>query len=158
MPETNGFAALATLPAPDQAAIGRTLTDLLQGFAQRDADRLRAVYSADADWVNAFGTAQKGRDAIVAYLRGLFADPNFDAGRAEAAPDSRIRVLTGEVVVLSMRVKIAGQKLVGGGVIPERDNHSLHVLQRQPDGSWLIVSEMYMDARRDQTYVAPSER
>jgi ketosteroid isomerase-like protein len=33
-----------------------------------------------------------------------------------------------------------------------RDNHSLRVLQRQADGRWLIISEMYNDANREQTY------
>ncbi|WP_156374187.1 hypothetical protein [Cellulomonas sp. Leaf334] len=40
----------------------------------------------------------------------------------------------------------------GGGAIPLRDNHSLHVLRRQTDGSWLIVSEMYSDSRTDHSY------
>ncbi|HEX7355713.1 MAG TPA: hypothetical protein VF288_12895 [Mycobacteriales bacterium] len=34
----------------------------------------------------------------------------------------------------------------------DRDNHSLRVLVRQPDGSWPIVSEMYMDAHQEQSY------
>ena len=45
-----------------------------------------------------------------------------------------------------------GEKLVGGGVIEERDNFSLRVLHRQTDGTWLIVSEMYNDANREVTY------
>jgi hypothetical protein len=43
---------------------------------------------------------------------------------------------------------------VGGGEIEVRDNFSLRVLQRQDDGKWLIVSEMYNDANREQTYQA----
>jgi hypothetical protein len=65
-----------------------------------------------------------------------------------------IRVLTRDVVVVSAHLRIAGQKLIGGGEIPERDNHSLRILQRQPDGTWPIVSEMYSDANREVTYVA----
>ena len=38
------------------------------------------------------------------------------------------------------------------GEIEMRDNHSLRVLHRQTDGSWLIASEMYNDANREQTY------
>ena len=44
--------------------------------------------------------------------------------------------------------------MVGGGEIEVRDNFSLRVLQRQDDGKWLIVSEMYNDANREQTYQA----
>ena len=51
---------------------------------------------------------------------------------------------------------IEGQKLLDGGVIDERDNRSLHVLQRQSDGTWPVVSEIYMDANRDQSYAGHS--
>lgn len=64
-----------------------------------------------------------------------------------------IRVLTPEVVLVSAHIRVAGQKLVGGRTIPERDNHSLRVLHRQPDGAWPIVSEMYNDANREVTYL-----
>jgi ketosteroid isomerase-like protein len=49
-------------------------------------------------------------------------------------------------------LRIEGQGLVGGGAIPVRDNHSLRILQKQADGRWLIVSEMYMDANTQQSY------
>lgn len=71
---------LSSLPQTDQDAIGVTLTSLLTGFQERDADKLVNVYSADADWVNAFGSVKRGADEIVEYLRGLFADANFNAG------------------------------------------------------------------------------
>ena len=37
-----------------------------------------------------------------------------------------------------------------------RDNHALHVLQGRPDGRWLIVPELFMDARIDQSYIHDS--
>jgi uncharacterized protein (TIGR02246 family) len=117
---------------------------------------LEAVYSDDADWVNAFGTVRTGRAEIVAYLRGLFADANFDAGKLVAPPESRLRRLGDTVVAVSTHLRIIGQGLVGGGTIDMRDNHSLHILQRQPGGRWLVVSEIYMDARQDRTYAGGS--
>lgn len=92
----------------------------------------------------------------MAYLRGLFADANFNDGRMVAPPQSRLRRLTGDVVTVSTHLRIAGQGLVGGGAIPVRDNHSLRVLQRHAGGRWLIVSEMYMDANTQQSYVGHS--
>src|SRR5580698_26839 len=143
---------ISSLPQADQEAIGATLISLMTGFRERDAEKLVGIYTSDADWVNAFGTVKKGGEEIVAYLRGLFSDTNFNAGTLKAPPETALRVLTPEVVLVSAHLQVEGQKLVGGGEIEVRDNHSLRVLQRQVDGSWLIVSEMYNDANREQTY------
>ena len=145
---------ISSLPQADQDAIGATLISLMTGFRERDAEKLVGIYSADADWVNAFGTVKKGGDEIVEYLRGLFSDDNFNAGTLKAPPETGLRVLTPDVVLVSAHLQVEGQKLVGGGEIEVRDNHSLRVLQRQEDGSWLIVSEMYNDTNREQTYEA----
>jgi len=145
---------ISSLPQADQDAIGGTLISLLSGFRERDAEKLVGIYSADADWVNAFGTVKKGGAEIVEYLRGLFSDANFNAGELKAPPETALRVLTPEVVLVSAHLQVEGQKLVGGGEIEVRDNFSLRVLQRQKDGRWLIVAEMYNDANRDQTYEA----
>jgi ketosteroid isomerase-like protein len=109
------------------------------------------VYSDDADWVNAFGTVKRGRDEIVDYLRGLFSDDNFNQGEPEGPPETSFRVLTREVVLVSAHLRIKGQGLVGGGTL-DRDNFSLRALQRETDGSWLIVSEMFQDANTETTY------
>ena len=143
---------LSSLPQADQDAIGTTLIALLTGFRERDAEKLVGIYTSDADWVNAFGTVKRGGHQIVEYLRGLFSSDNFNAGTLRAPPATALRVLTPEVVLVSAHLQVEGQKLVEGGEIEVRDNHSLRVLQRQEDGSWLIVSEMYNDANRERTY------
>jgi hypothetical protein len=60
-------------------------------------------------------------------------------------------VLTPEVVLVSAHPQVKGQGLVGGGTL-DRDNFSLRALQRQDDGSWLIVSEMFQNANTQTTY------
>lgn len=147
-----GLDGLELFPAPDWAALLRTLRDLFNGFQRRDADLLADVYTADADWVNAFGSVKTGAAQILDYLRGLFADANFNDGELVAPPRSTLRRLGETVAVASTHLRIAGEGLVGGGVIALRDNHSLHILQKQPDARWQVVSEMYMDARTDQSY------
>jgi uncharacterized protein (TIGR02246 family) len=138
----------------DARAIEHTLRTLQIAFQNRNADALNEVYAADADWTNAFGTTRSGRDAIVAYLRGLFADEHFGAGRLVGAPQVSIHPVTPDVIVAKTYAEIAGQQTVDGSELPIRRNHSLKVLARQPDGCWLIVSEIYMDARDETTYVA----
>ena len=141
----------STLPQVDQEAIGKTLLTLLKAFEERDAEPLNAVYSADADWVNAFGTVKRGHSDIVEYLRGLFKDANFNRGELAGPPQTDFKVLTPEVVVVSAHLVVKGQGVVGGGTM-DRDNYSIRVLQRQHDGSWLIVSEMFQDANSEATY------
>jgi hypothetical protein len=85
------------LPAADQEAIGSTLLTLLTAFENRDAEALQEVYSADADWVNAFGTVKRGRDEIVDYLRGLFRDDNFNRGELAGPPETSFKAPTPEV-------------------------------------------------------------
>jgi uncharacterized protein (TIGR02246 family) len=148
---------ISSLSQADQDAIGVTLISLMTGFRERDAEKLVGIYTSDADWVNAFGTVKKGGDEIVEYLRGLFSDDNFNSGTLKASPETAIRVLTPDVVLVSAHLQVEGQQLVGGGEIEVRDNHSLRVLQRQEDGSWSIVSEMYNDANREQTYQGASQ-
>lgn len=143
---------ISDLPQADQDAIAVTLLNLVTGFRERDASKLVNVYSDDADWVNAFGTVQKGGPAIIAYLKGLFADDNFNAGTLKAPPDTVFRVVSPEVVIVSAHLVVKGQLLVGGKVMADRNNFSLRVLQRQPAGAWLIISEMYNDANQDTTY------
>ncbi len=155
MAAPDATAEFSSLPQADQEAIGATLIALRTAFQERDADKLVGVYSVDADWVNAFGSVKKGGEEVVSYLRGLFADANFGAGELRAPPEVVIRVLTPEVVLVSAHLQVEGQKLLAGGEIELRDNYSLRVLQRQADGSWLIVSEMFNDANRESTY-APS--
>lgn len=109
------------LPPADQEAIGKMLLTLLKAFDDRDAKPLRGVYSEDADWVNAFGTVKRGRDEIVDYLTGLFADDNFNRGELVGAPETSFRVLNPEVVLISAHLKVKGQGLVDGGTL-DRDN------------------------------------
>lgn len=141
----------SALPQADQESIGKTLLTLLKAFDDRDAEPLNGVYSADADWVNAFGTVKHGRSEIVEYLRGLFKDANFNRGELAGAPQTSFKVVTPEVVIVSAHLVVKGQGLVGGGTM-DRDNYSVRVLHRQPNGSWLIVSEMFQDANTETTY------
>jgi uncharacterized protein (TIGR02246 family) len=136
----------------DEAAIGELLMTLASGFRELDASRLENMYADDADWTNAFGTSRHGREAIIAYLKELFSDPRFRAGKLIGQPQVSMRFVGDDVAVVKTYIEREGQQKVGGGELPVRRNHSLKVLVKR-DGRWLILSEMYMDARDEQTLV-----
>lgn len=152
VPAIVGLAANHDDTHADEAAIEATMMTLLRAFEARDAEPLREVYADDADWTNAFGTTLQGRDAIVEYLDGLFNDPNFAAGELVGPPEVSARPVGEGAVIVRVYQEIEGQRSAEGDTLPVRRNHSMRVLERQPDGAWLIVSELYMDARDEATY------
>ncbi len=133
----------------DEAAIGELLMKLAKGFRDLDVRALEDIYAEDADWTNAFGRTCHGREEILAFLRRLFAEPRFAAGELVGKPQASIRFLDDNVAVVKTYIERRGQETVEGEVLNRR-NHSLKVLQKS-DGRWLIVSEMYMDAREEHT-------
>ncbi|MGM0560992.1 MAG: YybH family protein [Pseudomonadota bacterium] len=152
---------LSTAAAPDdmsnqaqeeRKAINQLMEQFYKGFSEKDADMLDGLYADDADWTNAFGHEETGNDAIIEYLRGLFADSSFAAGEIDSAPDITVLPINEGAVMVKTFVKIKGQETANGKVLPVRHNYSMKVLARQPDGSWLIKADMYMDARSDVTY------
>lgn len=137
----------------EEAAVGEVLMRLGKAFATMQSAGLEDVYAEDADWTNAFGTSRHGREAIIAYLDKLFADARFGAGRLRGRPEASIRFAGGgKLAIAHTYAEREGQQTVGGGKLPVRRNHSLKVLEKR-NARWLIVSEMYMDARDEQTLV-----
>jgi uncharacterized protein (TIGR02246 family) len=137
----------------EEGAVGETLMRLGKGFATCDAAGFADIYAEDADWTNAFGTRCHGRQEIIAYLEKLFADSRFGAGRLVGKPEASIRFAgDGKVAIAHTYAEREGQQTVEGGELPVRRNHSLKVLEKR-GGHWLIVSEIYMDARDEETLV-----
>lgn len=147
---------LNQMAVDDQPLIVNVLQRLLVGFKTRNVEMLQGIYAVDADWVNAFGSVKKGSAEIIGYLNGLFADANFGMGQPIGMPTNKLRKITDDVVIISTHLQVEGQGLVTGGTIPLRDNHSVHVLHKQANNEWLIVSELFMDARTDWSYIAHS--
>ncbi|MDZ5699964.1 SgcJ/EcaC family oxidoreductase [Chelativorans sp. M5D2P16] len=137
----------------DENPIESLLMTQYRAFATRDAALMREVYVEDADWTNAFGRTIKGRDNIVAYLEELFADTNFSNGELVGEPEVSVRAVGEDVVAAKIYTQVKGQRTVDGGTLPVRHNYSLKLIARQLDGSWKILSEIYMDARQDVTHI-----
>lgn len=134
----------------DQEAVGEVMARLARAFGALSADGVAELYTADADWTNAFGTTRHGGAQIEDYLAELFADRHFAAGRPSGPPQLGMRFLGPDVAVVKTYVEREGQQTADGATMPVRRNFSLKVLSRGPDG-WRIASDMYMDARDDTT-------
>ncbi|MGW1893329.1 YybH family protein [Streptomyces sp. NPDC002004] len=136
----------------DEEQIRNRIRSIAIGFRELKADVFRDVYAEDADWTNAFGTTLRGRDVIVGYLRKLFADPHFSSGRQVGSPQAQLRWVTDDVVVVKTYIEREGQQTREGEDLPLRRNYSIKVLHRQ-GGHWVVVSDLYMDAREESTLV-----
>jgi uncharacterized protein (TIGR02246 family) len=133
------------LKSADEAEIATVLLTLATSLFQRDADSLRNVYSVDADWIDANGTSRHGRDDIIAYHRAMFADEEFTIDEYVARPQVSLRFVTGTVAVARSYSEQRAAPPGRGYEMPIRRNYSLKVLAKQPDGTWLIISDIYMD-------------
>lgn len=139
----------------DQEAIGNLLRQQQKAFVERDAELMRGIYVDDADWTNAFGRSLKGEDSIITYLEELFADENFAAGKVEGQSEVTVRLIGKDTIAAKVHTRIEGQRTIDGGTLPMRENYSLKLIAAQSDGSWKIVSELYMDARQEVTHIHP---
>lgn len=133
----------------DEESVVHLLLVVATAFATRDADALRAVYARDADWIDASGRALRGRDAIVAHLRDLFATPHFDAGSLVGPPTLSLRWLDAGTVVATTYLERHPLRTLDGQTLPPSRTHSLKVLTRRDPDDWQIVSDLYADARDD---------
>lgn len=127
----------------DVDAIAATVRRLQRALATCETDGLEDLYCVDADGINALGAVGKGGTAIAAHLREQFAAGDCATDRPADPPRVTIRRLGNDVVV----------------VVTRAPGHcSLHVLRRDPAGSWLIVSEMHQHAWRGDDHEAPLAR
>lgn len=119
-------------PAALQRAIEATAEKYTQAYAQRDARAIGALFTAEAEYVDADGVIFHGREAIVAECEAGFA----------ARPPGKI-----EIEILSIR-PVTSNVVVEDGVSTFRAEGSdaqsqarytaTHV--QQTDGGWLLAS------------------
>ncbi len=70
---------------------------LAEAFRNLDASGVEELYTDDADWTNAFGTSRRGGTEIGGYLKRLFADPHFRAGKPVGPPQVSMRFVSADV-------------------------------------------------------------
>ncbi len=123
----------------DEEHIVHALIAVARAFATFNADAVRTAYAPDADCIDADGNAVHGRDAIVDHLRRVFAVPHLGPASLVTPPTLTLRWLGDDVVIATTYLERRGE--------PPRRSHSLKVLTRGDEETWLIVADIYADAR-----------
>jgi uncharacterized protein (TIGR02246 family) len=160
MPRHRGLALLfaaALLAAPggvllgqaigtraDSTAVLAAIENWERGWEDYDATLASRDYSADADWTNAFGMREVGRDSIRALLQRVFGVPAVNAGSTRYEYHD-VRFLSENVAIVRSRAIRTGQELADGTAEVRRINH-LRAF-RKASGRWLIVSHLISDER-----------
>jgi uncharacterized protein (TIGR02246 family) len=119
------------------------------GWRTKNAQLACSEYAEDADWTNAFGMTERGRDAICKKLAEVFNLPFVMAAKSEVVSQD-IRFLGPDVAVVITKVHRVGQHTPGGEPLGDRDTRHQRVLFRS-GGRWRVVSHLIADARDPTT-------
>jgi uncharacterized protein (TIGR02246 family) len=136
------WAAAADAPAKAVEAVVQTWNE---GWRTKDAQLACADYADDADWTNAFGMTERGRDAICKKLAEVFSHPFVTAATSEVVSQD-VRFLGSDVAVIITKVRRMGQQTPTGEPLGPRDTRHQRVVVRTGD-KWRIVSHLIADAR-----------
>ena len=135
--------------AADSAATGAALDRWYHAWETRDAALGARDYGDDAEWTNAFGMTRRGRAAVEATLREVFALPFVVAGESRPTTQT-MRWLRPDVVLVASRVERTGQRTPSGAALGTRQTTHHRVFVRDGGGAWRIASHLISDARDRQ--------
>src|SRR5690242_730365 len=131
----------------DEAGVRAAVMQRIEGQRTRDAALSASPFADDAVWINAFGVRVVGRPAIEKFLAGLYADPGFVQAQMVVLPHiEEIVFVRPDVAVARTFVRVEGQRLASGTVIPDRRVHNTMTLTREP-GGWKVRYEIVTDER-----------
>lgn len=138
------MAGLACAPGAEQVdtttdveSINRVREQEIRAFSSASTDSLLAVVAADAILMPPNEPAVTGHDAIRSWADGIYRQFNVSGRYTQSdvviAGDWAIERYTGS---LSLTPK-------AGGAGVSEDMKGIHIYRRQPDGSWLIVHDVW---------------
>ena len=131
--------------AADSVAIVQLVQHHVESMRALRADLQGAIYTPDAVWINAFGRRIIGRDSIVVFLRGLYADPGYVGSRLVRETDPEVFFVRPDVATVHEFHEREGQRLADGSVIARR-THTTFVTSKEA-GRWLIRYQHISDER-----------
>jgi uncharacterized protein (TIGR02246 family) len=135
--------------AADEERIVHTLITVATAHTTRDPQTLGTVYACDADWIDVFGTARHGRQAIVERHDRLFADPRYTLAPLVGRPKLSLRWLNDDTVIATTSLQRRRRQTIDVPPLPPRRTHTLKVLTRSQHDTWQIVTHIDTDARDD---------
>jgi uncharacterized protein (TIGR02246 family) len=136
--------AAAAAVSPEEAAATDTIAAYTAAYNKGDSAALAALFSEDAEWIDADGTATSGRAAIAALLKGLFASSQ---GRSLAVSLESARRIAPDV--LSLR---AAATITDADGSTATANYT--AVQVKKDGKWEIFQFTEVDS--DDAPATPS--
>jgi uncharacterized protein (TIGR02246 family) len=102
---------LLAAPVPgetsERAAVEAVIETWNEGWLTKDPQLAAQAYSADADWINAFGMHERGRDAIAKRLKEVFA-LSFVMGAQSRFTGQEVRFIAPAVAVVITRSRAGG--------------------------------------------------
>ena len=135
--------------AADSVAIAQLVSQHVESMRSLRADLQGALYAPDAVWINAFGRRIVGRDSIVAFLRGLYAEPGYAGSRIVRETPPELLFVRADVAAVHEFHEREGQRLADGSVIARR-THTTFVVSKEA-GRWLIRYQHISDERARAT-------
>ena len=131
-----GAPMVAAQDAPDEAAIKAVEDAWIAAWDAKDSAAIGALYTADADYHDAFGQRHDGRAAIEKVFGELIAGPY--AGASLSMEPVSLNVVSPTLVVSESRWKMSGMP-EGDGPTPPDSGLSTVVVVKSGDG-WLIAA------------------
>jgi len=129
--------------AEDEAAIRMIVNHWQQAWEKFDASVLVDDYAEDADWLNAFGVRNKGREKILAFMTQVVKRPTVQ-GRTTIWGEPQVRFVRSDVAITTRDYQTKGHKTPDGVEMAERKTHCTWVLTKD-NGKWRIASQMISD-------------
>jgi len=133
----------AASAVPDESAVLALVDHWREAWDNFDASVLANDYADDAEWQNAFGVRQKGRDNILAFVSQVLKRPQVHTRHTDWGLP-RARFLRPDVAVATRDYVTTGQKSVAGDDMGERHTHAVWILTKE-SGTWLIASHVIYD-------------
>jgi len=121
----------------DVAAINAVQDREIATVAAASADSLLAVVANDAEYMPPDEPAVRGHDALKKWAENMFSQGSF-SGRYTSSDVT----VSGDLAVARYVGELTMTPKAGGAPVTERLK-GIHVMKRQPDGSWKIAQDVW---------------